>query len=300
VTSISFDSSMEDVKEYLQKHSPINVFMPTRPDGKHKGLAKLDFETAAAAEAAIAALEGAEFNGRALRAKLDDRSFGGGGDRQQQQRGNWQNNRQESPGGGGGRPQFADPERGQTRCLLVKGLPVDVRNDTVSEMFGGNQKVERVYTLTAGASKHGNAAAFVTFTSNEEASSAFDSYNGKQISDCPIPLQIGFAREKGKNDGDGGFRGGRGGFRGGFRGDFRGGFRGGDRGGRGFGGRGRGGFDRGGRGGGGRGGGRGFRGGGGGFGGGRGGFKRQSGDFDMSGSSNQKHFRFGGGGGDSD
>ena len=46
-----------------------------------------------------------------------------------------------------------------------------------------------------------NAAAFVTFTTTEGAASAFDDYNGKQIDDCPVPLQIGFAREKGKEDG---------------------------------------------------------------------------------------------------
>lgn len=39
VTSIPFETSMEDVKTYLQKQSPTNVFMPTRPDGRHKGCA---------------------------------------------------------------------------------------------------------------------------------------------------------------------------------------------------------------------------------------------------------------------
>ncbi|HZL44060.1 MAG TPA: RNA-binding protein [Verrucomicrobiae bacterium] len=68
VGNLSFDITEKDLREMLSKHGPvneINVIMD-KMTGRPRGFAFATMETEAAAKAAIAALNGADWKGRPL------------------------------------------------------------------------------------------------------------------------------------------------------------------------------------------------------------------------------------------
>ena len=95
VGNLSYDATKEDVTEvYAEYGTVISTHLPTdRETGRPRGFAFVEMETEAEETAAIEALDGAEWMGRALKVNKakprEPRGSGGG---------NWGNK-----GGGGGR-----------------------------------------------------------------------------------------------------------------------------------------------------------------------------------------------------
>lgn len=127
--------------------------------------------------------------------------------------------------------------------IFVGGLSWGTDDDGLREAFSAFGDVTDAVVIKDRDTGRSRGFGFVTFSSNEEASSARDAMNGAELDGRT--LNVDLARERsGGGGGRGGDRGGRGGDRGGYGG---GGGRGGDRGG--YGGGGDRGGDRSGRGG---------------------------------------------------
>lgn len=135
--------------------------------------------------------------------------------------------------------------------IFVGGLSWGTDDAGLREAFSAFGDVTDAVVIKDRDTGRSRGFGFVTFASQEEATSARDAMNGADLDGRT--LNVDLARERSGGGGGGGDRGGRGGDRGGYGGGGgRGGDRGGDRGGYGGGG-GRGGDrggDRGGRGGG--------------------------------------------------
>src|ERR1700679_3256439 len=96
VGNLSFDITENDLRDMVAAHGPVNEvsIVMDKVTGRARGFAFVTMNTQEAANAAIAALNGKEFQGRALTVNearpREERSGGGGG------------------GGGGGRGGYGD------------------------------------------------------------------------------------------------------------------------------------------------------------------------------------------------
>ena len=96
VGNLSFDITENDLRDMMAAHGPVNEVsvITDKETGRARGFAFVTMNTQEGATAAIAALNGKEFQGRALTVNearpREERSSGGGG-------------RREYSGGGGGR-----------------------------------------------------------------------------------------------------------------------------------------------------------------------------------------------------
>ncbi|KAM6921304.1 nucleolin [Xenentodon cancila] len=221
VNNLAFSATEETLQSTFEK--AVSIRIPQK-DGRQKGFAFVEFETADDAKEAMENLNYTEIEGRSIRLEYS----------------------QQSGGRDGGRGNS-----GPTKTLFVKGLSEDTTDQTLKDAFDGAVGARIVTDRDTGSSK---GFGFVDFDNEGDCKAAKEAMEDGEIDGSKITLD--YAKPKG----DGGFRGGRGG---GFGGRGGGGFggRGGFRGGRGSGGRGRGG-GRGGHRGGGRGGFGGGRGGG--------------------------------------
>ncbi|KAF0042015.1 hypothetical protein F2P81_005547 [Scophthalmus maximus] len=218
VNNLSFSATEEVLQSTFEK--AVSIRIPQR-DGRPKGFAFVEFESADDAKDALENLNNSEIEGRTIRLEYS----------------------QNSGGRDGGRGNS-----GPTKTLFVKGLSEDTTDQTLKDAFEGAHAARIVTDRDTGSSK---GFGFVDFDNEDDCKAAKEAMDNGEIDGTKVTLD--YAKPKG----EGGFRGGRGG--GGFGGGGFGG-RGGGRGRGGFGGgfggrgggRGRGGF--GGRGGGGRGG----------------------------------------------
>uniref|UniRef100_A0A3Q2PT39 Nucleolin n=1 Tax=Fundulus heteroclitus TaxID=8078 RepID=A0A3Q2PT39_FUNHE len=214
VNNLSFNATEDALQATFEK--AVSIRIPQR-DGRPKGFAFVEFESADDAKDALENLNHTEIEGRSIRLEFS----------------------QNSGGRDGGRGNS-----GPTKTLFIKGLSEDTTDQTLKDSFDSAVAARIVTDRDTGASK---CFGFVDFDNENDCKAAKEAMEDGEIDGSKVTLD--YAKPKG----EGGFRGGRGGFGGGFGGGRGGGFRGG-RGG--FGGRGGGGRGgRGGRGGGGRGGG---------------------------------------------
>ncbi|XP_014005332.1 nucleolin [Salmo salar] len=229
VNNLSYSATEDSLQSAFE--GAVSIRVPQN-NGRPKGFAFVEFESAEAAKEALENLNGTEIEGRQIRLEYSQNSGG------------------RDAGGRGG-------SGGPTKTLFVRGLSGDTTDQSLRDAFDSATGARVVTDRDTGNSK---CFGFVDFDSENDCKAAKEAMEGGEIDGSSVNLD--YAKPKGDS---GGFRGGRGGFGGG-RGGRGGGF---GRGGGGFGGGrgGRGGGFRGGRGGD-RGGGRGgFRGGrGGGFG----------------------------------
>uniref|UniRef100_A0A673XU60 Nucleolin n=1 Tax=Salmo trutta TaxID=8032 RepID=A0A673XU60_SALTR len=221
VNNLSYSATEDSLQSAFE--GAVSIRVPQN-NGRPKGFAFVEFESAEAAKEALENLNGTEIEGRQIRLEYSQNSGG------------------RDAGGRGG--------SGPTKTLFVRGLSGDTTDQSLRDAFDSATGARVVTDRDTGNSK---CFGFVDFDSESDCKAAKEAMEGGEIDGSSVNLD--YAKPKGDS---GGFRGGRGGFGGG-RGGRGGGF---GRGGGGFGGGrgGRGGGFRGGRGGD-RGGGRGgFRG----------------------------------------
>ncbi|KAI9883711.1 MAG: hypothetical protein M1823_004515 [Watsoniomyces obsoletus] len=198
--------------------------------GRSRGYGYIDFASPASAAAALKAMNQAEVDGRTLSVDFAT------------PRGESNGNERADPSGRA--RTYGDTTSPESDTLFVANISFEANEDILAEEFGQCGSILQVRLPTDPESGNMRGFGYVQFSSVEEAKTAIETLNGKNI--CGRQIRLDFSTPRTQNSG-GSPRGARGGGRGGFgdRGG-RGGF--GDRGGRG--GRGRGGFgDRGGRGG---------------------------------------------------
>ncbi|XP_071022509.1 nucleolin isoform X2 [Oncorhynchus clarkii lewisi] len=231
VNNLSYSATEDSLQSAFE--GAVSIRVPQN-NGRPKGFAFVEFESAEAAKEALDNLNGTEIEGRQIRLEYS------------------QNSGSRDAGGRGG-------SGGPTKTLFVRGLSGDTTDQSLRDAFDSATGARVVTDRDTGNSK---CFGFVDFDSESDCKAAKEAMEGGEIDGSSVNLD--YAKPKGDS---GGFRGGRGGFGGGGRGGRGGGFGRGGGGGFGGGRGGRGGGFRGGRGGD-RGGGRGgFRGGrGGGFG----------------------------------
>ena len=89
VGNLSFDITENDLRDMMASHGPVNEVsvITDKITGRARGFAFVTMNTTEGATAAIAALNGKEFQGRALTVNearpREERSGGGGGDRRE-------------------------------------------------------------------------------------------------------------------------------------------------------------------------------------------------------------------------
>ena len=88
VGNLSFDITENDLRDMMASHGPVNEVsvITDKITGRARGFAFVTMNTAEGATAAIAALNGKEFQGRALtvnEARPREERSGGGGDRRE-------------------------------------------------------------------------------------------------------------------------------------------------------------------------------------------------------------------------
>merc|ERR1712225_10389 len=195
--------------------------------GRSKGFGYVEFTSSASAAAALKAKKGSMIDGREANVDFSTpRSDAPPRDRAQSRA-----------------QAYGDSQNPPSDTLFLGNLSFDADENTVGEAFGEHGTVINVRLPTDMETGNPKGFGYVTFSSIDDAKTAFEAMTGADIAGRPVRLDYATPKpDRGDGGGRGGGRGGRGGF--------------GDRGGRG-GGRGRGGFGDRGRRGGGRGGGRG-------------------------------------------
>ena len=145
--------------------------------------------------------------------------------------------------------------------IHVGNLSYSITEDDIRAEFAAFGEVTEVRIIKDKFTKKPKGFAFVEMPNDDQAQTAIDTINGKELKGRAVRTGKALERREGGEGDGGGYRGGGGGDRGGYRGGSGGGDRGGDRGGYSGGGGGnrgggggfrRGGGDRGGNGGGGR------------------------------------------------
>uniref|UniRef100_A0A8D3DB79 Nucleolin n=1 Tax=Scophthalmus maximus TaxID=52904 RepID=A0A8D3DB79_SCOMX len=199
VNNLSFSATEEVLQSTFEK--AVSIRIPQR-DGRPKGFAFVEFESADDAKDALENLNNSEIEGRTIRLEYS----------------------QNSGGRDGGRGNS-----GPTKTLFIKGLSEDTTDQTLKDAFEGAHAARIVTDRDTGSSK---GFGFVDFDNEDDCKAAKEAMDNGEIDGTKVTLD--YAKPKG----EGGFRGGRG--RGGFGGrggggrGGRGGF-GGGRGGGGFG-----------------------------------------------------------------
>ncbi|XP_019730935.1 nucleolin isoform X1 [Hippocampus comes] len=200
VNNLSFSATEEALQSTFEK--AVSIRIPQR-DGRPKGFAFLEFDSAEDAKEALDTLNNTEIEGRSIRLEFSQNS--------------------------GGRPEGGRGNSGPTKTLFVKGLSEETTDQTLKDAFDGSVGARIVTDRDTGSSK---GFGFVDFDNEDDCKAAKEAMEDGEIDGSKVTLD--YAKPKG----EGGFRGGRGGGGfGGFGGRGGGGFggRGGGRGGGGFG-----------------------------------------------------------------
>jgi len=81
VGNLPFQSTEEDIREAFARHGTVSdvSVITDRETGRPRGFAFVEMEDPAAADAAIAAMDGMDFDGRSLRVNEAQERRGGGG-----------------------------------------------------------------------------------------------------------------------------------------------------------------------------------------------------------------------------
>jgi len=222
IKSLSFDVDENYLNETFGKYGTMTKCKLLMANGRSRGIAFVEYESNAEAQAAVDAENGNTHCGRQIAVELSGNKPGPGG------------------------ATSAAP--GESNCLFCGNMSFYSTEDTIRAFFSQAGEVSAV-RIAMGEDGRAKGFCHVEFASPADAQEALK-LNGQEIDGRACRLDLSSNKKPAFGGGRGGFGGGRGGFggdrggRGGFGGG-RGGF-GGDRGGRGgFGGRG----GRGGRGG---------------------------------------------------
>ncbi|KAL2017560.1 hypothetical protein VTK56DRAFT_1994 [Thermocarpiscus australiensis] len=197
-----------------------------KESGRSRGFGYVDFDSPQAAEKAYNEKNGANLQGRDLRLDFASKPSADAAPNQRAA------DRARKHG------DVVSPE---SDTLFVGNLAFNASEDSVSAFFNEVAQVQSLRIPTDQESGRPKGFAYVTFSSVEDAKTAFTSLNGANLDGRPVRLD--FAKPRDSSGAGGGRGGGRGGFggrgggrggRGGNRGGGRGGFGGGNRGGGGF------------------------------------------------------------------
>uniref|UniRef100_A0A8D3BIE8 Nucleolin n=1 Tax=Scophthalmus maximus TaxID=52904 RepID=A0A8D3BIE8_SCOMX len=180
VNNLSFSATEEVLQSTFEK--AVSIRIPQR-DGRPKGFAFVEFESADDAKDALENLNNSEIEGRTIRLEYS----------------------QNSGGRDGGRGNS-----GPTKTLFIKGLSEDTTDQTLKDAFEGAHAARIVTDRDTGSSK---GFGFVDFDNEDDCKAAKEAMDNGEIDGTKVTLD--YAKPKG----EGGFRGGRGG--GGFGGGGR-------------------------------------------------------------------------------
>ncbi|XP_030071976.1 nucleolin isoform X3 [Microcaecilia unicolor] len=155
VKNLPYSTTADDLKEVFD--NAVDVRLPLGMDGSSKGIAYVEFQTEAEADAALEAKQGTEVEGRAI---LLDHT----GEKSQQ-------------GGGGKR---------ESKILIVNNLSYSATEDSLQELFQKAASI-RVPQNNQGRPK---GFAFVEFSTLEDAKEALESHNNAEIEGRSIRLEF--------------------------------------------------------------------------------------------------------------
>ena len=97
--------------------------------------------------------------------------------------------------------------------LYVGGLPYEVTDDRLQELFSAHGTVESARVITDRMTGRSRGFGFVAMSSQEEAQQAIDKLNGTDLEGRSLTVNEAKPKEQGSGGGGGGGGGGRGGSR---------------------------------------------------------------------------------------
>ena len=97
--------------------------------------------------------------------------------------------------------------------LYVGGLPYEVTDDRLQELFSAHGTVESARVITDRMTGRSRGFGFVEMSSQEEAQQAIDKLNGTDLEGRSLTVNEAKPKEQGSGGGGGGGGGGRGGSR---------------------------------------------------------------------------------------
>ncbi|XP_039622225.1 nucleolin isoform X2 [Polypterus senegalus] len=193
VNNLAYSATEDSLQSKFEK--AVSCRIPQN-NGRSRGFAFVEFESAEDAKEALDNLNNTEIEGRTVRLEF------------------CQGNQKSEGGRGAGGP---------TKTLFVRGLSEDTTDQTLKDSFDGAVAARIATDKDTGSSK---GFGFVDFDTEEECKAAKEAMEDCEIDGSKVTLDFAKPKGDGQRGGRGGGRGGRGGFgRGGFRG--RGGSRGG-------------------------------------------------------------------------
>ncbi|XP_051778190.1 nucleolin isoform X1 [Erpetoichthys calabaricus] len=193
VNNLAYSATEDSLQNKFEK--AVSCRIPQN-NGRSRGFAFVEFESAEDAKEALDNFNNTEIEGRTVRLEFS------------------QGNQKSEGGRGAGGP---------TKTLFVRGLSEDTTDQTLKDSFDGAVAARVATDKDTGSSK---GFGFVDFDTEEECKAAKESMEDCEIDGSKVTLDFAKPKGDGQRGGRGGGRGGRGGFgRGGFRG--RGGSRGG-------------------------------------------------------------------------
>jgi RNA recognition motif-containing protein len=185
--NLSFDCSRNDLKECFRSYGKIDNVEIAEHNGRSKGFGFVDFSSREAAERALNALDGRDFQGRPLKVKWD-RDSSDATPAQNDPPG------KRMPGGAKGRSGLSNDGSPNT-TVHIGNLDFDCRWQDLKQLFGKFGRVEHAEILENPNTKRSKGYGTVQFLTSAEAQRAIDKVNGTEFQNRPI--QVKWDRTKG-------------------------------------------------------------------------------------------------------
>jgi nucleolin len=159
--------------------------------GRSRGFGFVEMESAEAAQAAIAALNGYELEGQALKVNEAKAARDRFAPRSEEDR---------PAGTGTGRPSLTRGEAGGVR-LFVGNLPYTVRAADLETLFGEVGQVATVSLVTDRDTGQAKGFAFIDMGSKEEAAAAIKRFDGQEAWGRTLKVNVARPSERRSRDG---------------------------------------------------------------------------------------------------
>jgi nucleolin len=186
--NLSFDCRPNDLKEVFRSYGKVDNVEIAEHNGRSKGFGFVDFSSRDAAERALNALDGRDFQGRPLKVKWD-RDISDAPPAQNDPPG------KRMSGGTKGRSGLAANDGLPNTTVYIGNLDYDCRWQDLKQLFSKFGRVENVEILENPSTKRSKGYGTVQFLTSAQAKRAIEKVNGTEFQNRPI--QVKWDRTKG-------------------------------------------------------------------------------------------------------
>jgi RNA recognition motif-containing protein len=186
--NLSFDCRPNDLKEFFRSYGKVEKVEIAEHNGRSKGFGFVDFSSRDAAERALVALDGRDFQGRPIKVKWD-RDSSDAPPAHSDPPG------KRMPGGTKNRSGLAANDGLPNTTVYIGNLDYDCRWQDLKQLFSKFGRVENAEILENPNTKRSKGYGTVQFLTNAQAQRAIEKVNGTEFQNRPI--QVKWDRTKG-------------------------------------------------------------------------------------------------------